>query len=66
MNPSAAVRVTDLQGVHGTLDTTAWPLDGCRAEVLVSLESGQQLLVPLERLVRQEDGSYRLTVTLAA
>jgi uncharacterized protein (TIGR02271 family) len=58
--------VTDPQGVHGTIDTTAWPLDGRRAEVLVSLESGQQVLVPLERLVRQEDGSYRLTVTLAA
>jgi uncharacterized protein (TIGR02271 family) len=66
MNPSAAVRVTDPQGVHGTIDTTAWPLDGRRAEVLVSLEGGRQVLVPLELLVRQEDGSYRLTVNLAA
>jgi hypothetical protein len=66
MNPSAAVRVTDPQGVHGTIDTTAWPLDGRRAEVLVSFESGQQVLVPLDLLVRQEDGSYRLTVNLAA
>jgi uncharacterized protein (TIGR02271 family) len=66
MNPSAAVRVTDPQGVHGTIDTTAWPLDGSRAEVLVQFESGQQVLVPLEVLVRQEDGSYRLTVNLAA
>jgi uncharacterized protein (TIGR02271 family) len=66
MNPSAAVRVTDPQGVHGTIDTTAWPLDGRRAEVLVSFESGQQILVPLELLVRQEDGSYRLIVNLSA
>jgi uncharacterized protein (TIGR02271 family) len=66
MNPSAVVRVTDPQGGHGTIDTTAWPLDGRRAEVLVQLEGGQQLLVPLERLVREEDGSYRLTVDPAA
>jgi len=66
MNPSAAVRVTDPQGVHGTIDTAAWPLDGSRAEVLVLFEGGQQVLVPLELLVRQEDGSYRLTVDLAA
>jgi stress response protein YsnF len=66
MNPPTAVRVIDPQGVHGTIDTTAWPLDSRRAEVLVSLESGQQVLVPLEVLVRQEDGSYRLTVNPAA
>jgi uncharacterized protein (TIGR02271 family) len=56
----------DPQGVHGTIDTTAWPLDGRRAEVLVQFESGQQVLVPLELLVRQADGSYRLTVNPAA
>jgi uncharacterized protein (TIGR02271 family) len=66
MNPPAAVRVTDPQGVHGTIDVTAWPLDGSRAEVLVQLENGPQVLVPLEVLVRQEDGSYRLTVDSAA
>jgi uncharacterized protein (TIGR02271 family) len=58
--------VMDPQGVHGTIDTTAWPLDGRRAEVLVQFESGQQVLVPLELLVRQADGSYRLTVNPAA
>jgi uncharacterized protein (TIGR02271 family) len=66
MNPPTAVRVTDPQGVHGTIDTTAWPLDGSRAEVLVQFESGQQVLVPLEVLVRQADGSYRLTGDPAA
>jgi uncharacterized protein (TIGR02271 family) len=66
MNPPTTVKVTDPQGVHGTIDTAAWPLDGRRAEVLVSFESGQQVLVPLERLVRQADGSYRLTINLAA
>ena len=61
MNPPRAVTVTDPQGVHGTIDTAVWPLDGSQAKVLVSLESGLQVLVPLEVLVRQEDGSYRLT-----
>jgi uncharacterized protein (TIGR02271 family) len=65
MNPPTTVTVTDPQGVHGTIDTAAWPLDGRRAEVLVQLEGGQQVLVPLERLVRQGDGSYRLTVDAA-
>ena len=32
----------------------------------MQLESGRQVLVPLEVLVRQEDGSYRLTVDSAA
>jgi uncharacterized protein (TIGR02271 family) len=66
MNPPTTVTVTDPQGVHGTIDTAAWPLDGRRAEVLVSFEGGRQVLVPLEMLVRQEDGRYRLTVDLAA
>jgi uncharacterized protein (TIGR02271 family) len=66
MNPPAVVRVTDPQGVRGSIDTSAWPLDGRRAEVSVSLESGRQVLVPLERLVRQEDGSYRVIVNLSA
>jgi uncharacterized protein (TIGR02271 family) len=66
MNPPTTVTVTDPQGVHGTIDTTAWPLDGRRAEVLVSFEGGQQVLVPLDLLVQQADGSYRLTVDLAA
>jgi uncharacterized protein (TIGR02271 family) len=65
MNPPAAVTVTDPQGVHGTIDTAAWPLDGSRAEVLVSLESGQQVLVPLQMLIREEEGRYAVPMTLA-
>ena len=53
MNPPAPVRVTDPQGVHGTIDTTAWPLDGSRAEVPVSLEGGRQVWVPVQALIRQ-------------
>jgi uncharacterized protein (TIGR02271 family) len=64
MNPPAVVRVTDPQGVHGTIDTAAWPLDGSRDEVLVSLESGQQALVPLKALTRQEEGRYAVSMAL--
>jgi uncharacterized protein (TIGR02271 family)/MYXO-CTERM domain-containing protein len=53
------------QGVHGTIDTTAWPLDGSRAEVLVSLEDGQEVLVPLKALIRQEEGRYYVPMVLA-
>jgi uncharacterized protein (TIGR02271 family) len=65
MNPPTAVTVTDPQGVHGTIDTAAWPLDGRRAEVLVQLESGRQVLVPVHLLVREEEGRYSLPMALA-
>jgi uncharacterized protein (TIGR02271 family) len=65
MNPPAAVTVTDPQGVHGTIDTAAWPLDGSRAEVLVSLETGQQVLVPLQMLIREAEGRYAVPMALA-
>jgi uncharacterized protein (TIGR02271 family) len=65
MNSPATVRVTDPQGVHGTIDTTAWPLDGSRAEVLVSLEGGQQVLVPFKALIRQDEGRYEVPMALA-
>jgi hypothetical protein len=56
MNPSTAVTVTDPQGGHGPIDTAAWPLDGRRAEVLVQLEGGPRVLVPVHLLVREEEG----------
>jgi uncharacterized protein (TIGR02271 family) len=65
MNPPAAVKVTDPQGVHGTIDTTAWPLDGSRAEVLVSLEGGRQVLVPVHLLTREAEGCYSIPIALA-
>jgi uncharacterized protein (TIGR02271 family) len=65
MNPPTTVTVTDPQGVHGTIDTAAWPLDGRRAEVLVSLESGQQVWVPVHLLIREEEGRYAVPIALA-
>ena len=54
------VQVTGPGSLRGTIDTAAWPLDSCRAQVFVQLEDGTSLLVPREALVRQEDGSYHL------
>jgi uncharacterized protein (TIGR02271 family) len=65
MNPPATVTVTDPQGVHGTIDTAAWPLDGSRAEVPVSLEGGRQVLVPVHILIREAEGRYAVPMALA-
>jgi hypothetical protein len=65
MNPPAVVRVTDPQGVHGTIDTAAWPLDGSRAEVPVSLEGGPQVWVPVQALIREAEGRYAVPMALA-
>jgi uncharacterized protein (TIGR02271 family) len=40
-------------------------LDSSRTEVLVQFEGGASILVPLETLARQDDGSYRLTLDSA-
>jgi len=66
MTPPGVVMVTGKDGVRGTIDTIAWPLDGSKAEILVQLESGQQVLVPIEALIRQGEGHYALTMDLAA
>jgi uncharacterized protein (TIGR02271 family) len=66
MTPPDVVLVTSQDGVRGSIDTTAWPLDGSTAEVLVQLESGHQVLVPLAALIPQGEGQYILTMELAA
>ena len=65
MNPPTAVTVTDPRGVHGTIDTTAWPLDGSRAEALIQLEGGRQVFVPVQMLIREEEGRYAVPMALA-
>ena len=54
------IQVTGPGRLRGTIDTAAWPLDSCRAQVLVRLEDGTSVLVPREALVQQADGSYQL------
>jgi hypothetical protein len=39
-------------------------LDGRRAEVLVALENGQQVWVPLTPLIRQDEGRYFVPLVL--
>jgi uncharacterized protein (TIGR02271 family) len=65
MTSLASVWVTGPQGLCGTIDAATWPLDGSRTHVLVQIEGRAPVLVPFEALVRQEDGSYRLTLNLA-
>jgi uncharacterized protein (TIGR02271 family) len=48
--------------LHGTIDTTVWPLDGSQSEVLVQLDDGRQLLIPFAAASRQEDGSYAVSL----
>lgn len=62
MTSPGIVPVTGPSGLRGSIDTAIYPLDGSRAEVLVQLESGGSVLVPLEALARQDNGSYRLTL----
>ena len=62
MSPTAQVNVTTADGLYGTIDTTQWPLDGSRSDVLVRLADGRALMTPVDALARQDDGSYRLTL----
>ena len=66
MTPARVVTVTGAHGLRGRIDTTTWPLDGSQPEVVVQLDNGRQVLVPLEALDRQEDGSYALHLDPAA
>jgi uncharacterized protein (TIGR02271 family) len=52
--------------LRGTIDTATWPLDRSRGEVLVQFEGGASMLVPLEALTREDDGSYRLSLDALA
>jgi len=66
MYPSGSIVVTGPGDFRGTIDTTAWPLDGSRAKVLIQLDSGGQILVPREALVLQGDGRYGLALDPSA
>ena len=59
------IQITGPGGLRGTIDTTAWPLDSSRAEVLIQFEGGTSMLVPRDTLARQDGGSYHLTLDSA-
>jgi uncharacterized protein (TIGR02271 family) len=65
MTPARVVVVTEAGDVRGSIDTRSWPLDGSKPEVLVQLDDGRQILVPVTALYRQEDGSYVLRLDMA-
>src|SRR4029434_3668753 len=65
MASAQIVQITGPGSLRGTIDTAAWPLDSGLAQVFVQLAAGTSLLVPREALVRQEDGSYHLTLDSA-
>jgi uncharacterized protein (TIGR02271 family) len=62
MGSPETVRVIGPGSLRGTIDTTTWPLDRSRDQVLVQFEGGTSLLVPLEALTQEDDGSYRLSL----
>ena len=58
--------VTDRDGLRGQIDTSApQTREGGRPEVLVHLEGGQKAFVPVDELVLQDDGSFRLPFSLS-
>jgi len=60
MTRARVVVVTEAGDIHGSIDTMSWPLDGSKPEVLVQLDNGRQVFVPVAALDRREDGGYVL------
>lgn len=59
------VLVTDSDGARGTIDTTSESLRNTNGQILVSLDNGQQALVPVDELLPQNDGSFVLPFSLS-
>ena len=65
MQPSGSIIVHGKEGWRGT-GVPAFPSSQSDAsQILVQLDTGEQLLVSAEALVQQQDGSYYLPLTLA-
>jgi uncharacterized protein (TIGR02271 family) len=62
MHEAKSVRVTGQDGLSGTIDTTAWPVDRSHGDVLLRLDDGRELLVPQKALVAQNDGTFFLSI----
>src|SRR2546430_219637 len=52
-------------GLHGTIESTAWPADDPDARISVRLDDGVSLVVPSRYLTPRQDGSYHLAVSRA-
>ena len=60
MDIAGARQVTDQEGTGGTVVPGSPPRRSHAAQVVVQLDTGQQLMVPSDLFVRQPDGSYAL------
>jgi len=58
------IMVVDQNGVRGTVVPLTQPVERDEPYLQVRLESGQQVLVPVSALSQQEDGTYRVPVSL--
>jgi uncharacterized protein (TIGR02271 family) len=65
MQESGFVTVRDRDGVTGRIASIPRDAEGTEREVTVRLEDGRTVLVPIDVLVVQEDGSYYLPLRLA-
>jgi uncharacterized protein (TIGR02271 family) len=65
MAAESRVVVTSAGGGRGSIDTSSWPLDGSKPDVLVQFDDGRHLLVPLAALSRLENGTYALNLDQA-
>jgi uncharacterized protein (TIGR02271 family) len=65
-NESSSVEVSGPQGLHGTIDTAACPLDGSRQQIEVLFDDGRRAMVALNVLERVDAGHYRIPAAAAA
>jgi uncharacterized protein (TIGR02271 family) len=63
MNQSDRIIVTGRDNLRGAIERSAWPPRTGETQVPVLFDNGAQVLVPLEALVLQADGSYFLPIS---
>lgn len=64
MSQSGSIIVTGKNGLQGTIAKAPQQLSERDAEVLMRLENGQEVLVPVKALILRSDGSYYLPLSL--
>lgn len=64
MSHSEPVVVVSRDGRRGVIGRLARQTSGGKPQILVRFEHGREILVPVDMLSRQEDGSFRLSATV--
>ena len=62
---ASVVYVTDKDGWRGSIDTASPALRSNSGQVLIHLDNGQQVLVPVNQLMLESDGNFRLPYSLS-